>query len=249
MTRTSFERDGPNSTVGVLPRRRRRQELAHERRQRRRLLRRLVPVAFVDHRQPADPGARQLPCPVDRLPLAPRFGRQLALVEDLARVLADRRVQPPRPVEEQAERRRHDRRPRFDRSRTAFEQVSQRRPLGSGRMRALERLVELLRVAEQHEAPGRRRYGDDVRERHLAGLVDEQDVDRAAEVLARPDPGRPAGDVDLARRERVAQLAVRRVAASPRRTSGRRLCPASGRSGCRTRARARPRPPSSAAAR
>ena len=63
-------------------------------------------------------------------------------------------------------------------------------------MRALRYVGELLRVAEQHEpAPGardRQRVG----ERHLAGLVDEQHVDRPPHLLARPQPRRPRDEVD-----------------------------------------------------
>ena len=41
----------------------------------------------------------------------------------------------------------------------------------------MERLVELLRIAEEHEALRGGCHRHDVRERHLAGLVDKEHVD------------------------------------------------------------------------
>ena len=57
-------------------------------------------------------------------------------------------------------------------------------------MRALADVRELLRVAEQHQAAAGAGDRERVGERHLARLVDEQHVDRAAQVLARPQPRR-----------------------------------------------------------
>jgi hypothetical protein len=54
-------------------------------------------------------------------------------------------------------------------------------------------LVELLGIAEEHELGRGRRDGHGVREGVLAGLVDEEDVDRALHVVPRPEP-RGAGD-------------------------------------------------------
>ena len=65
-------------------------------------------------------------------------------------------------------------------------------------------LFELLRVTEQHHAVGSLRNRDDIRERHLAGFVDEQDVDRRREFRTRPKPRCPSHDVHftgLQRRE------------------------------------------------
>ena len=45
-------------------------------------------------------------------------------------------------------------------------------------MRALRDLRQLVRVAEQDERAGARPGGEHVGERELAGLVDEQHVDR-----------------------------------------------------------------------
>ena len=64
------------------------------------------------------------------------------------------------------------------------EQVPQGAALRAGRVRALERLVELLRIAQQHERA--RRGGDRHRvgQRELAGLVDEEDVARCRRTSA-----------------------------------------------------------------
>ena len=64
---------------------------------------------------------------------------------------------------------------------------------GAARVRALADLRELLRVAEQDEVAGAGGDGERVGERHLAGLVDQQDVDRRLHALAREQPRR-AGD-------------------------------------------------------
>jgi len=67
------------------------------------------------------------------------------------------------------------------------------------RVRALLRLFEVLRIAQQNDAPRGLRNGQHVREGHLPRLVDEEHVDGAVIVLARPLPGgarpdvRPAG--------------------------------------------------------
>ena len=73
--------------------------------------------------------------------------------------------------------------------------MSQRGAVGALRVGALERLVELLRVAEQDEAVGRPRHRDDVGERDLARLVDEQDIDGVGHLRRRPQPRRAGGQV------------------------------------------------------
>jgi hypothetical protein len=70
----------------------------------------------------------------------------------------------------------------------AAEQVLEGRRAGTGRVARLLRLLQLLRVAEQHEAFRARGYCEHVGERHLARLVDEQHVDAVAEALVRPQP-------------------------------------------------------------
>src|SRR4051794_26998798 len=118
-----------------------------------------------------------------------RFGLEPVVVEDLRREVAQVGMEPPGALEEQALRRWHRRR--------AAEEVRKRGTLGARWMRALERLVELLRVAEQDEAGTRARHGDDVGERDLPRLVDEQDVHRADHLRRRPQPRRPGGEVRL----------------------------------------------------
>ena len=88
------------------------------------------------------------------------------------------------------------------------EHVAQGRGLGAGRMRSLERLVELLRVAEQDEVTSRRGDGDRVGERQLPRLVDHEDVDRRGELGPRPQPGGSADDVHLAGSERIEKVPV-----------------------------------------
>ena len=75
------------------------------------------------------------------------------------------------------------------------EHVLERRDVRRPRMASLLRLFELLRVAEQDEAPRGVRDGEHVGERHLAGLVDEQHIDGLGELGPRPEPGRAAEDV------------------------------------------------------
>ena len=85
----------------------------------------------------------QRPCRARAWRSLPASGSSCRLVEDLRRVAADLRVQPPRPLHEEPAVRRHDGR--------AIQQMRQGAPLGAARVRALEWLVQLLRVAEQHE--------------------------------------------------------------------------------------------------
>ena len=68
------------------------------------------------------------------------------------------------------------------------------------------RLLELLRVAEQHEAVRGLRHGEHVGERHLPGFVDEQHVDRrreSARAQSHAVPPTTFASPDLKRRERV----------------------------------------------
>jgi len=68
------------------------------------------------------------------------------------------------------------------------EDVRQRGDVGAVGVGALLRLFELLGVAEQHEVVRGAREREHLRERHLAGLVDEQVVEPAHGVVARPQP-------------------------------------------------------------
>ena len=60
-------------------------------------------------------------------------------------------------------------------------------------MDALRDLGELERVAEQDDRPRRGAHRERVGERDLAGLVDDEHVERLVEILAREEPRR-AGD-------------------------------------------------------
>src|SRR5580698_7942354 len=55
-------------------------------------------------------------------------------------------------------------------------------------MAPLLRLLQLLWIAQQDKAAPSRCAGQHIRQRHLAGLVDKEDVDRPHEFLARPEP-------------------------------------------------------------
>ena len=135
---------------------------------------------------------------------------------------------------------------------SSAEDVGEGRPVGAGRVAALERLVELLRIAEQDDARRlRRRHREDVRQRDLARLVDEEHVEGPllrvadahshavpADEVASP-PAMPAADVgrlhlsdpwivDDARPRRPSAGSARTSAPDPgslaaRSTSGSRL--------------------------
>ena len=66
------------------------------------------------------------------------------------------------------------------------EDVAERRGGGAGRVHALLRLVELLRVTEEDEPLRGRGGGEHVGERHLPRLVHEEDVDRSDRTASRP---------------------------------------------------------------
>ena len=81
--------------------------------------------------------------------------------------------------------------------------------VGARRVDALDRLIELTRVAEQDEAPRRLADGEGAGEDHLSRLVDDQHVDRIGHLLARPQPRGAAGQVGPAGGERLRHLLVR----------------------------------------
>ncbi len=115
------------------------------------------------------------------------LGFEAAVVEDFRGKGAQVRVEPPRVLEEEAAGRRH--------RGVASEHVRERRAVGAVGMAAVQWLVELLRIAEQNQAVGRSGHGDDVGERYLAGLVDEQDVDGIDHLRRRPQPRGPCREV------------------------------------------------------
>src|SRR5713226_5242762 len=59
-------------------------------------------------------------------------------------------------------------------------------------MAALLRLLQLSGIADQDEALGRLGYRQSIRERELASLVDEENVDGSGRIPSSPDPGCPA---------------------------------------------------------
>src|SRR6476660_914603 len=127
------------------------------------------------------------------------FRFETVVVEDLGRVIAEARVETPRRLEEDASLRWH--------GRDVTQHVSQGRLLRARWVRALEWLIELLRVAEENDAGSRSAHREHVRERDLARLVDEQDVDGPRHLGRGPQPRRPRGKVRPAIGEASAGLA------------------------------------------
>ena len=85
-----------------------------------------------------------------------------------------------------------------------------------GRMAGLGRLRELARIAEQDEVARRAADGDDVGQGELAGLLDDQRVERAFERLAAEQPGRPGQHLHAARAKGGFDLGVVRGVAHHR---------------------------------
>ena len=89
-------------------------------------------------------------------------------------------MQAPGAVEKQPKFLRHDP--------GVVEHVRQHRAVRAGRMHALQRLIQLLRIAEQQQALGAARRGQRVGQRHLPGLVDAEHVHQALDFTPRPEP-------------------------------------------------------------
>ena len=106
------------------------------------------------------------------------------------------------------------------------EQVPQHRGAAAGRVRALDHLVELLRVADEDDVPRRRPHRERVGERDLPGLVDEEVVERPL-VLAREEPRRAGGEVGADARVRVGRRSRPR-SRRRRTTPGCRRSPSCG---------------------
>ena len=100
-------------------------------------------------------------------------GVKPAFVERLGNKLAHGRMKPPRVVEENAP-------VRSDRGLVAEQEV-QNRQAGLARMDALNRLAELHLVADQHDVASGGPHRNDVRNRNLTGLVDEQVIEMPVE--------------------------------------------------------------------
>src|SRR4051794_16584934 len=94
---------------------------------------------------------------------------ELTLVEQLGRELADSWREPPGHWKEETAISRNRLR--------APEYVLERRDADAVRVRCLLRLVELLRIAREDQTRPRLRHRQSVRQRELAGLVNEEDVD------------------------------------------------------------------------
>ena len=75
-------------------------------------------------------------------------------------------------------------------------------------MHALEGLLELLRITQQHDVARTAAHGHHVGQGHLPGLVDEERVDDPGHLFARPQPGGSANDVDRICRQGVKDPAV-----------------------------------------
>src|SRR5437762_5403934 len=84
----------------------------------------------------------------------------------------------------------------------AVENVVQGGDAGAFGMAPLCRLVQLPRIAQQHQIPGSVRNREDVGQRHLGGLVDEEYVHGVLSLWTCPKPGRAAGD-SIAGRQRL----------------------------------------------
>ena len=121
------------------------------------------------------------------LAAAAASGLQPPLVELLGDEAADVRVEAVRPLEEDTAVRR-DRR-------VAAQQVLEHRRLAPVGMRALQHLAELLRVADEHEVPGGGGHRERIRQRDLAGLVDEEVVEALRRAAVGEQPGRAADEV------------------------------------------------------
>src|SRR6185437_6854626 len=65
-------------------------------------------------------------------------------------------------------------------------------------VRALDNVIELLRVAHEYEVAGCRPHGQRVGERDLTRLVDEEVVERLLVLRAREEPRRPGREVTAA---------------------------------------------------
>jgi hypothetical protein len=67
-----------------------------------------------------------------------------------------------------------------------IQQVPECRSIRAGRVRSLQRLIELLRIAKEDDAFRGAAHGENVRQRHLPGLVHEQYVEQAIAPLRSP---------------------------------------------------------------
>ena len=109
--------------------------------------------------------------------------------------------------------------------RPVAQDVAERRGAGPRRVRRVARLGQLLRVAQQHQVPGRAGHGQDVGQRQLPRLVHEQGVHAVGHAGARPQPDRARGHVELAVAQRPLQLVVRHVSGRSMQERVALVCP------------------------
>ena len=145
------------------------------------------PSAVVDRPEPdarpLDDGSRP-----DRLPGIGGIRHDPVLVERLRHESVHRRMHPVGPGQEEAA---------VGRQRAMVpDEVLESRALGTHGMDPRADLRELVRVAEEDDRARRATHGHDVGQRHLAGLVDEQDVDLALHLVTGEQPRCPGRDVD-----------------------------------------------------
>ncbi len=139
-------------------------------------------------------GNQRMPAPLherarpDQLSVAPGPGPEAAVVDLLRDELADRRVQPPGLVEEHAAVVGH--------GGVGSEDVLEGRRPGAVGVRARRRLGQLTGIADEDEVAGRGRHGQHVGERELTRLVDDEHVERVAQLGPREQPGRAGDHVD-----------------------------------------------------
>src|SRR6516225_321511 len=76
-------------------------------------------------------------------------------------------------------------------------------------MAALLRLLQLLRVAEQNQAFSSRGTSQNVGKRHLACLIDEQNVHGIAELLSTPEPRSTPKDIHGTTLQTLQRLFIR----------------------------------------
>ena len=88
------------------------------------------------------------------------------------------------------------------------EQVAERGSVGAVRVAALQRLIELLRIAEQHQILRGLGHRQRIRKRHLAGLVHEQHVHRGGVLRSRPEPRRAGTYLRFTLLERLKHIAI-----------------------------------------
>ena len=156
------------------------EQLVNELKDRRGFLVGGVPTVIVRHLDEAESGAVKRARAEDALTLEPGQRMQPALVERLGGEVADRRRKTPRGRQEHSAI--------GGNGLVTIEKMLERRSTGAGRVTGPLRLIELLRIAEEHDGQRCLARCQHIGQRHLPGLVDEQDVHRLPQLLARPQP-------------------------------------------------------------